>query len=346
MKGKEAAVKGPLEVEGVKRESIDRAKADAEAEAMPGRLLPEMDIKNARTTEHLTNGVVHGSSGHQPSSSDGTMALQKAAGGHLTNGDHSSNAVSVAGPAPTMNGATTPEPDLGLPEELLQLIADNYWPMSTLIDRVTQECFNDLTELVGKLEDEGVPHVVNGVGGSAAANVAGQSAAMVAASVRKKQLLLDFANTHRNKFIRLMVILQWGRRAEEIQKLVKVRQWLNLRLADIFDSADSFGHLKQHLQLFKQPNPDIPTALEALSSGTASWIPDVSFTELSMHLTIADTDLAWLHTTKATLKQGDAPNIEELGCFIVDPHQSPRGTSASLEGLGRCKWASYFQNTA
>ncbi|MBE7180896.1 MAG: hypothetical protein INR71_06760, partial [Terriglobus roseus] len=248
------------------------------ATAMPGLLLPA-DTMGA---ERVTNGVVAAPhQQHQQQQQQPPDAQKRSAGAQLTNGDSMKPHADAAAPAPNgLAAAASPMPALDLPDEILDILAQSFSPLSQLIERVAQECFNELNDVLGKMADEDVavpppqPPAVNGAAPSIAASMNGTGAA-VAASVKKKRLVLDFANRHREKFIKLLVLSQWSRRAEDVQRLVRLKTWLDMRLQDFVQSADSIGILKQNLHTFKEPNPDIRTALETLSSGTASWIPDV-----------------------------------------------------------------------
>ncbi|KAF2096308.1 MED14-domain-containing protein, partial [Rhizodiscina lignyota] len=161
------------------------------------------------------------------------------------------------------------------PEELLNAIASSFSPLSKLIERVSQECFNDLNDVIGKMADLQGRLQSNGVNGASAVSPVSGDAQVI--SAEKKRTILDFANKHREKFIKLLVILQWSKRADDVKQLVKVKAWLDQRAFEFENVGSLLGQLKIDLHWFKQPNPDIRTALEALSSGTASWIPDLGY---------------------------------------------------------------------
>lgn len=251
-------------------EDIATAVESAKVKDMPGRLI-------MADAEHLSNGITHGHHGPPLFSnqrSDSVQAVQKGATSRLTNGDHPFVKPEPAVETAMVNGARSPPPALNLPPELLANIAASYTPFSILIERIGQECFNDLNEVIGRMADLQVQPAVNGVNGASAVNMSGNPAII---SAEKKRLILDFANRHREKFIKLLVISKWSRKIDDVQQLVHLKSWLESRLWEFGDSSQLLGQLKLDLHFFKQPNPDIRTALEALSSGTASSIPDVRY---------------------------------------------------------------------
>ena len=161
---------------------------------------------------------------------------------------------------------------MDLPPEVVDIIEQTLVPLRTLFERVNQECFNDLNELIARLEELNAQQAVNGVNGASAVNLSGNAAII---SAQKKRMILDFANRHRERFVKLLVISNWSRRADDVRQLVYLKMWFDRLGTNYLGASDALGYLKRDLHYFKQPNPDIRTALEALSSGTASWIPDV-----------------------------------------------------------------------
>ena len=62
------------------------------------------------------------------------------------------------------------------------------------------------------------------------------------------------------------------------------------------DAIDSMAENKRALHNFRLPNPDFKTALEVLTTGKASWMPDVSIPPCSQDRSML-TNLAELHPT-------------------------------------------------
>jgi mediator of RNA polymerase II transcription subunit 14 len=167
------------------------------------------------------------------------------------------------------NGAAHSLAAQQLPPEIWNMV-EGYESLGKLVGRVTQECFNDFSELVDKLAsmtvDNPSPHFANGDG------VNGSSSTL---NMQKKLMLLNFANSNREKFIKLMVICQWSARVDQIKTLINLMLWSNDQTLAYEEAARQMGQLKIDLHPFKLPSPDIAHALEVLSTGRASWMPDV-----------------------------------------------------------------------
>lgn len=163
-----------------------------------------------------------------------------------------------------------------LPPEI-EHITFGYLPLSKLITRLVQETFNGLNEVISEMSDLQVsqstqnspannldPHVNgNGVVHNSQANV------------QKKLRILNFAQDRRAQFIKILVLSQWSRQADAISKVIDLKVWLDGQKR-VYDEASVWmGELKRILAPLKMPNPDLETALEVLSLGKASWLPDV-----------------------------------------------------------------------
>jgi mediator complex subunit MED14 len=162
-----------------------------------------------------------------------------------------------------------------LPPEIRH-ITEGFVSLGTLIDRVVQITWNDLQELLDRLVDlpvdtSSISGLSNGVG--AAHN--GRPVNEASNSIRKRHLWLDFAKTHRDQFIKLAVISAWSKSVEDVRMYIDLMGWSAEQFYAMEEIARSLGQLKLDLQPFKMPNPDIKTALEVLTTGKASWMPDV-----------------------------------------------------------------------
>jgi mediator of RNA polymerase II transcription subunit 14 len=165
-----------------------------------------------------------------------------------------------------------------LPPEI-QHLAAQYHPLSTLLSRTSQECFNMLSEKLTAMADMPVAPqpsgpLTNGVGVHATTNGAGNTSKN---NVEKKRLLMKFAEDQRAKFIKLLVISQWARRAPEIVKIIDLKAWADMQIAELDAVVSDIGVMRLAMGNARQPNPDIKTALEILSTGKASWMPDMGF---------------------------------------------------------------------
>lgn len=168
-----------------------------------------------------------------------------------------------------------------LPPEI-EHITTGFLPLSTLIARLVQETFNGLTDVINEMSDMQVPQAshhthFNSSKPQVNGNGAGNSNQV---NVQKKLRMLEFAQNRRAQFIKLLVLSQWSRQAEEVSKVIDTRSWLASQ-GRIFDEAIHWmGEMKRILIPIKMPNPDIRTALEALSLGRAPRLPDLGYIPL------------------------------------------------------------------
>ena len=158
----------------------------------------------------------------------------------------------------------------------IEHITTGFQPMSKLIERVTQECFIELIDLISQLADEadqGPAGMVNGTSSSSA----GQGFSGAGANdVSRRIRMMEFANKHRERFIKLLVLLQWSRQVDDVSTMIDLWNWYRTQIGYHEEAAEWVGRLRISTSRAKQPNPDIQTALEVLSKGKASWISDVS----------------------------------------------------------------------
>lgn len=167
---------------------------------------------------------------------------------------------------------------VGLLPPQIEHITTGYIPLSTLIPRLVQETFNGLTDVIDEMSeleasplsrDAQLNHVtlqLNGAGPSASSQ----------SNVQKKLRMLNFAQDRRAQFIKILVLSQWSRQVIAIGKVIDLTCWLDLQKRLYKDAKWWMGELKRILGPAKTPDPDLKTALEALSLGKASWLPDVS----------------------------------------------------------------------
>ena len=164
--------------------------------------------------------------------------------------------------APAVNGdnltATVAALSANVPPEI-EHITHGYVPLSRLITRLCEETWAELLKLINQLADDDL----------------GLS------DLGKKQLLWDFAQDRRTKLVKVLVLSQWSRHAEEVSKLVDINAWIMSQKELYKSAANWMGELKRIMEPLPLPSPDIKTSLEILSTGKAAWISDVKFTVLS-----------------------------------------------------------------
>lgn len=163
-----------------------------------------------------------------------------------------------------------------LPPEI-EHVTFGYIPFSSLISRLVQETFSDLTDVINDMSEmtisqpsQSAPHnhvhqQPNGNGDTSQANI------------QKKLRMLHFASDRRAQFIKILILSRWARQVEAVSKVIDLNFWLNNQIGQYNECCSWMGELKRRLITLKEPNPDIKTALEVLSLGKASWLPDLDY---------------------------------------------------------------------
>ncbi|KAF2641411.1 MED14-domain-containing protein [Massarina eburnea CBS 473.64] len=167
-----------------------------------------------------------------------------------------------------------------LPPELVHVAADAYHPLSKLLQRINQECFDQLNEVLQRMASLPVSHQANGALPNGLGSHGGASGGQENAesSKQKKLLMLRFAQANRAKYIKMLVLADWGKKsAGEISKLIDLFAWAKEQCFDQ-DAVDAqMEQLKLLSAHARQSNPDIRTALEILTTQKAEWLPDLGF---------------------------------------------------------------------
>ncbi|KAL8975367.1 MAG: hypothetical protein Q9197_000396 [Variospora fuerteventurae] len=152
-----------------------------------------------------------------------------------------------------------------LPPEI-EHITFGYLSFSALITRLVQETFNGLTDCINEMSELQVPQM-NGASAADTSQV----------NVRKRLRLLNFLQERRAQFIKILVLSQWSRQAQAISRVIDMRIWLDGKRRLYDDACNWMGELKRILELERKPNPDLRTALEALSLGKSPRLPDLGY---------------------------------------------------------------------
>lgn len=157
-----------------------------------------------------------------------------------------------------------------LPEEIVH-IAENYFPLQTLISRLAQKTHADVLSTIQELGQ--MPTPTSAVNGNAShQNITEDSSSD---NVNKKLRLMNFATSSHEAWTKALVITGWSRKAEDVTHLIDVRIHVEAQKKLYTDAIDLMAENKRALHNFRLPNPDFKTALEVLTTGKASWMPDV-----------------------------------------------------------------------
>lgn len=185
--------------------------------------------------------------------------------------------------------ASTLEQYSELPPEIAHIGPEAYHPLSKLLARVAQECYNALEETLHKMSGMSLGQQANGAIMNGAVPQDNPEV-----NKRKKLLLLKFAQENRAKFIKLLVLTEWGQKsALDIGKIIDLYAWAKEQAAHMDFADEQVNQIKILSAYARENNPDIRTALEVLSTGKASWIPTVRTpTECSDQTVL--TDSSWI----------------------------------------------------
>lgn len=191
--------------------------------------------------------------------------------GKLVNGvDGHRDMADVNGSAgkPTSNGTVN---STDAPPEIVKIGPEAYHPLSRLLLRIAQECYNGLEETLHKMSGMSLGQQMNGAMSN---GVVPQDSPEV--NKQKKLLLLKFAQENRAKFIKLLVLTEWGQKsAVDISKVIDLYAWAKEQAAHMDFADEQVNQIKLLSAYARENNPDIRTALEVLSTGEAPWIPTV-----------------------------------------------------------------------
>ncbi|KAL4974532.1 mediator complex subunit MED14-domain-containing protein [Aspergillus desertorum] len=233
---------------------------------MPGVIMDQNNINGRGPKLHdQMNGVPL--TPVNPSQSRNPVVLQN--GSLRTNGVQDSDLRQHDENYPTEMMSATGEPPK------LQHIVQGFFPLAKLLNRSVQQCWNDLAELVAELAEIQVPsHDPNLTPISANAKVLGNQSSE---NVRKKVRALEFAQTKRGEFIKLLVLSQWSRQAADVSRLIDIQNFIRTQHQAYAGALQCMGDMKRDLVRAQVANPDLNTALEVLSRGEVVSMPDLGY---------------------------------------------------------------------
>ena len=159
-----------------------------------------------------------------------------------------------------------------LPPEILH-ITHGYMPLSILMSRLAQKTHNNLTDTL--LQMAQMPSPASTVNGNASHSPPADNNSME--NINKKLRMLNFAQDAHTEWVKALVITEWSRKSEDVSKMIDLRVHTDTQRL-LYDTAvDKMSMLKRDLLQARVPNPDLKTALQVLSTGKASWMPEVCF---------------------------------------------------------------------
>ncbi|KAF9879797.1 mediator complex subunit MED14 [Colletotrichum karsti] len=160
-----------------------------------------------------------------------------------------------------------------LPDEIVH-ITQGYIPLSTIVSRLAQRTHEDLQKVIMEMAAvKWAPPAVNG--NTPHGNEAPDD--MSEGNKRKKMLMLKFAQDAHAKWVKALVMTDWSKNAEAVSKLIDIKAHIDSKRV-LYDFAqDLLIDLKRGLIGARLPNPDLKTALQVLTTGEATWVPEPGY---------------------------------------------------------------------
>ncbi|KAL8943443.1 MAG: hypothetical protein Q9216_001081 [Gyalolechia sp. 2 TL-2023] len=237
---------------------------------MPGLLKSESDDRCYLAPSQALNlksaNMADGKAGRRVQEEDLDAHPQPANG--VQEGVHNAqvNGESAASPAPVVKPSVGMEHFSGqLPPEI-EHISQGFLSLADVVTRLVQETFNGLTDCINEMSELPVPQREEDT-----------TASLTQINIQKKQRMLIFTQEQRAQFIKVLVLSQWSRQAESVSKVIDLARWLE-RQRTLYDGACNWlGELARIMESERMPNPDLKTALEALSLGRVPGLPDLGY---------------------------------------------------------------------
>lgn len=266
-------------------------------ESMPGVIM-ENGSRNGSRTNHDRDSMPNGTNG---ASSEAERTVDKGKG--RADPQHESTRLSA------MNGVNGDLPNerssaiavdstkMEMMDQINQLppeiahITEGFQPLAVLLSRLAQVTSNRLTNKITELASMPMPSsTLNGNGAHYGNGLDDNSVD----NIRKKVQLLKFAEDTHADWAKVLVITQWSRISEEVSKVIDLKVHLDTQ-RNLYDMAVyELSEVKRSLIRARLPNPDLKTAVEVLSTGKASWMPDVC-RFLCRFISAQLTTTAWIH---------------------------------------------------
>ncbi|KAF6841583.1 mediator of RNA polymerase II transcription subunit 14 [Colletotrichum musicola] len=250
---------------------------------MPGIVNMENGVQNGPHSNHdrnlKTNGVNGAAMDGPATSNKGKAPVENPGSNNLPNGVSAGN-----GPSSDTQGKQLPHASTGLtlqqksrmndlPDEIVH-ITQGYIPLSTIVSRLAQRTHEDLQKTI--MDMAAVKWAAPAVNGNTPHGT-DASDDMSEGNKRKKMLMLKFAQDAHAKWVKALVITDWSRNAEDVSKLIDIKAHLDSKRMLYDFSQGMLIDLKRSLISARLPNPDLKTALQVLTTGEASWVPEPGY---------------------------------------------------------------------
>ena len=156
-----------------------------------------------------------------------------------------------------------------LPPELRE-ITEGYASLGRIFERSAQDTYNGLDRILSDLESTQDGLQVDGD--------YGRTKRTPEHGEQKRLRWLDFANSHRERFMKMFVMLKWAQSSREpVTKLIDLRDWLIQGVLSDQQVQEGLMWNSKDTSTAKLSSPDIETALRLLSGEKEDRLPDVSY---------------------------------------------------------------------
>ncbi|KAL4901952.1 hypothetical protein BDW74DRAFT_181391 [Aspergillus multicolor] len=227
---------------------------------MPGVVMDHNHVAESGSGAHdQTNGITFNQSGNPVGLQNGSLCANG-----VQHPDHHGNDEFTKMMLPVTGD---------LPE--LQHIVQGFFPLSKLLSRSTQQCWNDLAELIAELSDIQVSS--HGSNTSPISHTGKMLGNQSPENLRKKLRVLEFAQAKRGEFIKLLVLSQWSRQAADVSRLIDIQNHIRTQHQAYGGALQCLGDMKRDLVRAQVANPDLTTALEVLSKEEVISMPDLGY---------------------------------------------------------------------
>lgn len=163
-----------------------------------------------------------------------------------------------------------------LPDEI-QHITTGIMPLGLLLSRLAQISHNHLQDVIAELSTRPIAQNPAANGTPDFRNTTAEDTSPE--SLEKKRLLLNFIQDLHAKWVKALVITDWSTKSDLVGKLIDLKQHLHQQLDYYPAVLWEMANVKRDLVFARLPSPDLKTALEILSSGEVSWMPELGYIE-------------------------------------------------------------------
>ncbi|KAI8957785.1 MED14-domain-containing protein [Daldinia sp. FL1419] len=306
---------------------------------MPGVVMMENGVRASLPTNHDRDHgqFVNGNGNHTPQSAlDRHNGIPTGAGAGTNNGASSMANGKEHGDA--TNAAqiqrinTNPSRMNDLPDEIKH-ITDGFIPLSVLLSRLAQKTHNQLADEIVALAK--MPAPASAINGNSS-HISSTADDTSPENLSKKTRLLNFIQDKHAEWVKATVIARWSRNASSVSSLIDLHSLIRMEQKRYFDIIAILADHRWSLAFARLPNPDLRTALHVLSTGTATWMPDLGYinpppvtpkeqlqwienlnTLLSIRLNLEDYDNIPYHFRNYTIESGRV-TFKVPGEFEVD----------------------------